>query len=352
MAYLDELCKSLGSKCEAISKAQQAAAEALERIKLAIKPTSPEEGRYDSTDLSIVVFGSLARGEWTSGSDLDWTLLVDGEADYQHAQTAHQLTHAFKNAHFKMPGRTNIFGNMSFSHNIIHQIGGEDDSNRNTTQRLLLLLESFAVGDRAAHRRVITGIISRYLKTDFTQFRCKVPRFLCNDVKRFWNTMCVDYAHKMRDREGEGWGLRNTKLRMSRKLLFVSGLLTCFTCAPELLTDINPDLVREPTVDGMAEHLASYAEKQPLEILSEVVKRYGKGNTAADILTSYNDFLIRLDNDVIRKKLDLLAPENAAVDADFKELKEIAQCFQNALLKLFFQDEPRIARLSQEYGVF
>ena len=34
--------------------------------------------KYTSEDTSLVVFGSLARGEWTSGSDLDWTYLIDG----------------------------------------------------------------------------------------------------------------------------------------------------------------------------------------------------------------------------------------------------------------------------------
>jgi predicted nucleotidyltransferase len=37
----------------------------------------------DSEDRSIVVFGSLALDEFTPRSDIDWTLLVDGEADAQ-----------------------------------------------------------------------------------------------------------------------------------------------------------------------------------------------------------------------------------------------------------------------------
>ena len=37
--------------------------------------------RLTGEDTSIVVFGSLARSELTSGSDLDWVLLVDGFAD-------------------------------------------------------------------------------------------------------------------------------------------------------------------------------------------------------------------------------------------------------------------------------
>jgi len=36
---------------------------------------------FDSEDTSIVVFGSLARDEFTAGSDIDWTLLIDGSAD-------------------------------------------------------------------------------------------------------------------------------------------------------------------------------------------------------------------------------------------------------------------------------
>lgn len=32
--------------------------------------------RFTSEDVDVVVFGSLARREWTSGSDVDWTMLI------------------------------------------------------------------------------------------------------------------------------------------------------------------------------------------------------------------------------------------------------------------------------------
>jgi predicted nucleotidyltransferase len=38
----------------------------------------------DSEDTSVVVSGSLARDEFTCGSDIDWTLLIDGSADPRH----------------------------------------------------------------------------------------------------------------------------------------------------------------------------------------------------------------------------------------------------------------------------
>jgi predicted nucleotidyltransferase len=44
-----------------------------------------------SEDASLVVFGSFARNEQTSKSDLDWTLLIDGQATSDHLTLAQEL---------------------------------------------------------------------------------------------------------------------------------------------------------------------------------------------------------------------------------------------------------------------
>ena len=80
------------------------------------------------TDTALIVFGSLARGEWTQGSDRDWTLLVDGPVDVQHAEIARQIGE-FVAEDNKAPGRTGVFGGLTFSHEIVHFIGGDDDTN-------------------------------------------------------------------------------------------------------------------------------------------------------------------------------------------------------------------------------
>src|SRR6266700_860144 len=129
------------------------------------------------------------------------------------------------------------------------KIGGQNDTNRNTTQRILLLLESQPIGTRTeAHERVLRAVINRYLEEDthpLTQNSkaYRVPRFLLNDIVRFWRTMAVDFASKQRDRAGKGWGLRNAKLRMSRKLIFASGLLVCFSA------NLDPDLNDQISTD-------------------------------------------------------------------------------------------------------
>jgi len=185
---------------------------------------------YASDAASLVVFGSLARGEWTSGSDLDWTYLVDGQANSDHLLIAQEIDQVLRKHEdrFQVPGQTGIFGNLAFSHEIVHQIGGQADTNKNTTQRVLSLLESCAIGKEVqAYERVIKAVINRYLQEDTHPLTedgkaYRVPRFLLNDIVRFWRTMAVDFASKQRDRRGKGWGLRNAKLRMSRKLIFAS----------------------------------------------------------------------------------------------------------------------------------
>src|SRR5262245_11693437 len=68
--------------------------------------SAPAE-KYISADCSFVTFGSLARDEFTPGSDLDWALLIDGAANPQHLDTAKAIAKLLND---KPPGPTNVFG--------------------------------------------------------------------------------------------------------------------------------------------------------------------------------------------------------------------------------------------------
>ncbi|MFA9478922.1 nucleotidyltransferase domain-containing protein [Phycisphaerales bacterium AB-hyl4] len=137
---------------------------------------------------ALVIFGSFARNEFTRSSDLDWTFLVDGPADPQHFKLANAIGHSYKQAGFTAPGATMTFGTMASSHELIHHIGLDEDTNRNFTRRMLLLLESRSVAGEVVHHRVIRGILDRYLVAErsvaWNPIERQVPRFLLNDIVR------------------------------------------------------------------------------------------------------------------------------------------------------------------------
>jgi predicted nucleotidyltransferase len=341
---------------------QRASREATLKCEELDRLLSEEIGKYTSHDTSLVVFGSLARGEWTSSSDLDWTYLIDGEANSDHLAIVRQIQSVLQRKEnkkkFRPPGPTGTFGNMAFSHDIIHQIGGQNDTNKNTTWRILLLLESRAIGKNAeAYERVIRAVIGRYLAEDnhlltHDSKRYRVPRFLLNDIVRFWRTMAVDFASKQRDRAGEGWGLRNAKLRMSRKLIFASGLLVCFSPHLDLIPGSKISTDENDIKLHLLQHIRDRVMLSPLEILAQSIRLYRVPRSIGkELFDSYAEFLNLLDDKLARKKLEDLRSEDSRTDPTFKRVRKISQSFEHALDHIFFKN-PHIRPLIRKYGVF
>lgn len=100
--------------------------------------------KIDDPQASVVVTGSVARGEATLGSDFDWMLLIDGTSEPQHLLLARKVSDTLENLG-KKPGQTETFGKLVSSHDLIHYIAGTKDTNENLTRRILLLLESTAL---------------------------------------------------------------------------------------------------------------------------------------------------------------------------------------------------------------
>ncbi len=320
-------------------------------------------------DSEFVVFGSLARGEVTQGSDIDWTLLVDGPADPNHKRMALAIEQALADADFKRPGKTGTFGGLTFSHDVIHRIGGEEDTNLNTTRRVLLLLESFGIGvhgtpaNAGVRDRVLGQLFRRYLDEDrgyhsLHGFRVRVPRLLLNDVVRYWRTMAVDYAAKRSDRDWSGWAIRNFKLRTSRKLMFAAGLAMCLFCElrPSLkLTELARDGAPEAEFySELSAFLRDFTNKAPLEILAEFGQAFGASASKAtcDALDQYDKFLETLNDQALRETLEKLDFEDAAADPTYQATRAIGTEFQKALTQLFFGSDDELTKRTQRYGVF
>src|ERR1700689_2882861 len=116
---VEELAHKLGCNWAHLRLARDRAEELRQALRKGL-------AEFSSSDASVVVFGSLARDEVTPGSDVDWTLLVDGMADPAHADVALAIKRKLQSLGVKSPGREGTFGTLAFSHEIIHQIGGQD----------------------------------------------------------------------------------------------------------------------------------------------------------------------------------------------------------------------------------
>jgi signal-transduction protein with cAMP-binding, CBS, and nucleotidyltransferase domain len=79
--------QATGSTWSAIAGA--AAAAVTKRATLIAELTA---SKLVPPDTTFVMFGSLARNEVTPGSDLDWTLLVDGQCDTRHVEVTQAIS--------------------------------------------------------------------------------------------------------------------------------------------------------------------------------------------------------------------------------------------------------------------
>ncbi len=199
-------------------------------------------GEAASLELGLVAFGSLARQEASRlESDLDHAVLAFSTVEVpEHIQ---EYRHAAKlvcqRTGLKPPGASRIFGGLISGAELVNRIGLDDDTNRTHTQRMLFLEESVPIVGIDQHKATTRAILKRYLvdyRTDGLEKR-GVPRFLLNDIVRYWRTIAVDYQAKRWDElnpfadtgsdqdEKPKWGMRYIKLRSSRKLAFCGSLV-------------------------------------------------------------------------------------------------------------------------------
>lgn len=331
-------------------------AEEAEKERLRIKTLV---GKLVPADCSLLVFGSLARDEFTAGSDVDWTLLIDGAASPKHLDTAKEIAELLKKEGTKAPGPTGVFGGPIFSHDLVHFIGGETDTNRNTTRRILMLLESRALLEQAGVReRVMRHLFRRYVEEDRdyrkNDYSTRIPFFLLNDIVRYWRTMAVDYASKRRERGSAGWAIRNVKLRLSRKLIFAAGLTMCLSCqlrpSPALGKDTF-DSERAFTSE-LQDFLFAFANRTPLQVVTQLSLDFEAYEVGTKILDAYNQFLGILSDSKKRAELDQIGVENAFENEVFKEARKLSKRFHEALTELFFNTNKDLAAATQRYGVF
>ncbi|MGH9279298.1 MAG: nucleotidyltransferase domain-containing protein, partial [Acidimicrobiales bacterium] len=151
--------------------------------------------------IGVVLTGSFARREVTDTSDCDFLVLVDGLVPHGLITRAiQQVNDLAREKRYGDVGSQGVFGDFAIGTELMARIGLDADTNVNTTRRLLMLFESVSVFNDEVRERLIRQLLERYC-TDYDPRssrsnidRVNVPRFLLNDLVRYWRTMAVDFG--------------------------------------------------------------------------------------------------------------------------------------------------------------
>lgn len=289
--------------------------------------------------LDVVAFGSLARGEMTSESDFDYLVLAGELPNSPHAtidllKRADDLRREWGTAEghdVRQPGASGLFGTAVGAFEMIDQIGLQADTNHSLTRRMLLLEESSSLMDSGVHAAVVRAALKRYLQVGPQPANDpgKAPRFLLNDVVRYWRTLSVDYQAKARDGE-DASGLRYLKLVISRKVVFAGTLMSLVTC--------GLDGWHRATVDDLQAQFAM----TPLERLAQGYERFGdQGREAIEGVVNVMDYFLEASGNATWRHAVRRGRSGDRTVEQFDQARKEARRLQGHLETLFFGEDLR-----------
>ncbi len=289
-------------------------------------------------DTSIVVFGSWARDELTPESDDDWAVLLNRKfASYEpDVVAAMALGQLHLGGDGKSPGSQDVFGVPFDIDRVVEHIGLDADSNRNLTRRMLLLLESRELAG-SVHEDCRHRVLERYLQFGIKNNR--PPRFLLNDLVRYWRTMCVDFEGKHAEK-GEAdpkWVTRNAKLRTSRKLLFAGGLLPILLCHLLAAEEMDP-------------FLTAWLTASPADRLAAAFLHYDAIGEGARTFAAYDRWIALMQDEHARSELKSLRAATRDQSALWHEIRAIGEELQRGLTVLLF--DTALRPLAPQYAIF
>jgi len=196
-----------------VSKAEQAIAN-----------FSASEG-LATQNLCFIVVGSVGRGEALEASDFDFVpVAASAEALDAYAPHDGKLRSELARAlGVKVSKGADLTKPISLGElTEADCIGGAKDNSSALTKRILILTEGRQVGGALEIKSVRKAVLEAYANENRTSGRHVLS--LCNDIARYYKTLCVEYKAKIDDEEKD-WCTRNAKLRHSRKFWYFSNIV-------------------------------------------------------------------------------------------------------------------------------
>lgn len=351
---LAEACAALGIDLPALAQAAGRSRELIARAGRDLNAALPVPADR-ALPLDVVLLGSAARHELTGESDFDFLVIAHGIpgliADPETGQPVHatrKLAAAVQDVQTREeiegPGVTGIFGQIVSAPDLIERIGLEKDTNETHTQRILLLEESVSIYQPPLREELVRAMLERYLDDYRAEPKVGVPRFLLNDVERYWRTICVDYQAKhwgklpLRfrvelDPDAKfDWGLRYFKLLISRKLTFVGTVTSLLLCG--LLE------VEQPDVDFLFDQF----EMPPLARIAQLHEHVPaeRRDDLADVLRVADEFSSKLATEEFRNEAKQARDRlEIHANAELQAMRERADDLQQSLERIFFSEPLR-----------
>lgn len=169
--------------------------------------------------------GSVGRLEALEASDLDVIpILQDTKALEQYLNYDKKLRDLLaKKLNIKVSKGRYLTSPINIDNLIDPEtIGGDNDDTSALTKRILILTESQHAGGELSAEEIRKKVLLAYAAPERTRGRHVLT--LCNDIARYYRTLCIDYKSKI-DVELKDWCTRNLKLRHSRKLWYFSSIM-------------------------------------------------------------------------------------------------------------------------------
>lgn len=280
--------------------------------------------------ITIVTTGSYGRKEASLSSDLDLFIFFDSDrSEGILSEETEKIRQIVEKYIAKAAGDTGTFGVeaiVRFS-DMLANIGGNNDSNANLTRRMLFLLEGTWLYGEDRFKSYRAELLSIYIKTSNPEKQ--ISRFLLNDIIRYYRTITTDFEFKVTE-NNKSWGLRNVKLRFSRKILYFGGILS----------------VAETALESNDDKSTALSELFDLAVLNRIWSVGPNNPHTKEIFDIYQHFLSTIGDSDKRQLLDQVSREKREESMIFLEMRaksrDFSVCLANWLKAQYADNEQNV----------
>ena len=272
------------------------------------------ENDRDLKELCIVTTGSFARREASEASDLDYFIIIPDHLDKEYVlnKVGKLISEAIQKTVTKDAGSTGTFGVDSImQEKDLLLLNHNNEHNKDLTRRMLLILE----GDYLYNKKLFLTIRKKILEIYIGNNEVK---FIINDIARYYRTMLTDFHYKI-NFGNKDWGVRSIKLKFSRKIIYLSGLLS--------ITSVKSANSKEENIDNL-EKMLSFS---PLERTFNLLK--SEEDILIKIFEEYNYFLEIISDDQKRTALDEISRDSRDESELYLEINRKGESFKDNCYK-------------------